>query len=289
MFLELDKVFKNVAGVYLLGINATLYQNAGANAVQQLAYTLAHSNEYFNYLEQNKTYPEEKIPFEFAIGGNYFLEIAKLRAFRILFASLSNEYNFKVYPLIITTPSKRNKTIYDYNTNLLRSTTECMAAILGGADEIYNSPYDVLYKKENSFSNRLGRNQLLVLKEESYFNTVSNAADGTYYIESLTHQLVQKSLELFKKTEADGGYLKLLKTHQIQKKIKDNAKKELLLFKDLKEVLIGTNKFQNKSNKMKAEIETDIFISKNRIATVIKPILEKRLAHTLELNRLENE
>ena len=171
--------------VPFITINSGIYQNAGANMVQQLAYTLAHVNEYFNRIKSINL----PITIEVAVGTNYFFEIAKLRALRLLFNTLAKEYNHNLDCHIIATPTKRNKTLYDYNVNMLRTTTECMSAILGGADAVANLPYDSLYHKDNEFGDRIARNQLLVLKHESYFDKVNNAADGAYYIESLTEQL----------------------------------------------------------------------------------------------------
>lgn len=148
-----------------IGIDATLYQNAGANIVQQLAYTLAHANEYLNHLSSDFS---NKFHFNFAVGSNYFFEIAKLRAFKILWKSLLKEYNYKNSSVhIFAQPSTRNKTIYDYNVNMLRTTSECMSAILGGANTVNNLSYDAIYHKKNIFGERIARNQLLILQQES--------------------------------------------------------------------------------------------------------------------------
>jgi len=197
-----------------LSVDMALYQNAGANISQQLTYALSHVNEYFNHLD--KLLPEAKkktldVIYKVSIGSNYFFEISKLRALRWLHATLSEEYGINTQCHIIATPTKRNKTIYDYNTNMLRTTTECMSAILGGANAIYNLAYDAVYHKSNSFGERISRNQLLVLKHESYFDKVNNPADGAYYIETLTKQLAEKALELFKNIEQHGGFLSQLK------------------------------------------------------------------------------
>ncbi len=137
--------------------------------------------------------------------------------------TLASEYDVNTNCRILATPSKRNKTIYDYNVNMLRTTTECMSAILGGANTICNLPYDSLYHKSNEFGDRIARNQLLVLKNESYFDKVNNPADGAYYIESLTEQLAEKALDLFKDIEANGGFLNQLKEGTIQRKIKESC------------------------------------------------------------------
>ncbi|MFT4805784.1 MAG: methylmalonyl-CoA mutase [Psychroserpens sp.] len=273
-------------------IHNSLYQNAGATMVQQLAYALAHTNEYFNYLDPILSKTDKKkvtLTFQVSVGTNYFFEIAKLRALRELYQSLSNEYGFNTNCEISVTPTKRNKTIYDYNTNMLRTTTECMSAILGGASSITNLAYDSLYHKDNEFGERIARNQLLVLKEESYFDKVDNPADGAYYIESLTSQLCDKALELFKDIEANGGFLSQLKVGTIQKKIKESATKEQNLFDSGDTVLLGTNKYPNPQDRMKANLEIYPFVKTNPIKTLIEPIIEKRLAETLEQDRLKNE
>jgi len=150
-------------------------------------------------------------------------------------------------------------------------------------------PYDAIYQKTNDFGNRIALNQLLLLKNESYFNTVSNAADGTYYIESLTEQLAEKALTLFKSIEKGGGFLKQLKDNTIQKKIKESATKEQQDFNDGKEVLVGTNKFLSEADKMKDAIELYPFVKKNTRKTLIEPIIEKRLAEAVEQKRLNDE
>ena len=266
-------------------IQANTYQNAGANMTQQLAYTLAHINEYFNRITAIK----QAIVIEVAVGTNYFFEIAKLRALRILFNTLATEYNYNFDCHIVATPTKRNKTIYDYNVNMLRTTTECMSAILGGANTISNLPYDALYHKTNEFGDRISRNQLLVLKNESYFDKVDNPADGAYYIETLTNQLAEKALDLFKKIESKGGFITLLIDGTIQRKITESAQKEQDLFDTGKEVLLGTNKYPNKNDKMKHDLELFPFVKTNPRKTLITPIIEKRLAEKIEQERLSQE
>ena len=284
-FETLEKISNEAKNLSLLSIDLGLYQNAGANITQQIAYSLAHANEYLNRLP-NITKP---IVFQISVGTNYFFEIAKLRALRMLFKLIATEYNPDIDCHFLVTPTKRNKTIYDYNVNMLRTTTECMSAILGGADAVANLPYDSLYHKDNEFGDRIARNQLLVLKHESYFDKVDNPADGSYYIESLTMQLAEKSLTLFKDIEANGGFLKLLNDGTIKKKIQESAAKEQELFDSRKEVLLGTNKYPNKEDKMKHDLELFPFVKIKPRKTLITPIIEKRLAEKLEQERLEQE
>lgn len=280
---QLDAIVNKTATI---NVDVSLYQNAGATMVQQLAYALAHTNEYLNHLQNRESL---QVIFNVSVGTNYFFEIAKLRALRILWETLASEYGFTSDCHIFATPTKRNKTLYDYNTNLLRTTTECMSAILGGANTINNLAYDALYHKTNEFGNRISRNQLLVLKHESYFNIVNNPADGTYYIESLTQQLADKALDVFKNIEANGGFLNQLKEGIIQRKIKESANREQTQFDTGEVILLGTNKHPNPTDKMKDELELYPFVKTNPRKTLIEPILEKRLAEATEQNRLKNE
>ena len=284
-FETLNLLSKQTKSISLISINATLYQNAGANMVQQLAYSIGQVNEYFNRLDSI----DQPIVFEIAVGTNYFFEIAKLRALRILFSVVAKEYNHNLDCNIIASPTKRNKTLYDYNINMLRTTTECMSAILGGADAIANLPYDALYHKDNEFGDRIARNQLLILKNESYFDKVNNPADGSYYIESLTSQLAEKALTLFKDIESSGGFLKQLNDGIIKRKIQESADAEQNLFDSGKEILLGTNKHPNKQDRMKHDLELFPFVKQNPRKTLIKPIIEKRLAEKTEQERLNLE
>lgn len=284
-FETLNLISKQVSQSSIISINSSLYQNAGANIVQELAYSLAHANEYLNRISNFN----QPIVFKISVGTNYFFEIAKLRAYRMLFDTIAIEYLSNLECHLIVTPTKRNKTIYDYNVNMLRTTTECMSAIIGGADAIANLPYDALYHKDNEFGDRIARNQLLILKNESYFDKVNNPADGTYYIESLTNQLAEKALVLFKDIEANGGFLKQLNEGIIKRKIQESADKEQELFDSGKEVLLGTNKYPNKDDKMKHDLELFPFVKVNPRKTLITPIIEKRIAEKIEQERLGKE
>lgn len=269
----------------LISINAGLYQNAGANMVQQIAYALAHANEYFNRIPKIN----QPIVFDVSVGTNYFFEIAKLRALRSLFKIIAKEYGHELDCLLFVTPTRRNKTIYDYNVNMLRTTSECMSAIIGGANAIANLPYDALYHKDNEFGDRIARNQLLILKHESYFDKVDNAADGSYYIETLTQQLAEKALKLFKDIEVNGGFLKQLGDGTIKRKIEESAQKEQELFDAGKEILLGTNKYPNKAEHMKNNLELYPFVKINPRKTLLTPVIEKRLAEKIEQERLATE
>jgi len=279
---------KNVS---VLGINTGLYQNAGANIVQQVAYALSHLNEYFNAFAEG-ILPKQKakeIQINFAIGNNYFLEIAKLRAFRHLFDVLVSDYNYDYVPVIYAEPSLRNKSIYDYNVNMLRTTTECMSAILGGADVVGNVSYDAIFHKSNAFGERIARNQLLILQEESYFKHAQKAVEGTYYIETLTTQIAEKALQLVKEIEKKKGFVNQLFAGVIQRKITENAQKEQVQFDTGELNLIGSNKYPNPEDKMADDLELYPFIKTRPHKTLIQPIVPKRLAEKLEQERLAKE
>ena len=284
-FETLNVLSKTVTQSSIISVDGTLYQNSGANIVQQIAYSLAHANEYLNRI----VIINQPIVFQISVGTNYFFEIAKLRALRILFHLIAKEYHTNLECHVLVFPTKRNKTIYDYNVNMLRTTTECMSAIIGGADAIANLPYDSLYHKDNEFGDRIARNQLLILKNESYFDKVNNPADGTYYIESITSQLAEKALTLFKDIEANGGFLKQLNGGIIKRKIQESADKEQELFDSGKEVLLGTNKYPNKDDKMKNDLELFPFVKVKPRKTLITPIIERRLAEKMEQERLGTE
>ena len=285
----LESVFKMVGtkkNISVLAVDLGLYQNSGANMVQQLAYGLAHANEYLGHFGSSNHFP---VTFMLAAGSNYFFEIAKHRALRWLWDTLVPAYGIDSEPHIVSIPSKRNKTLYDYNLNMLRSTSECMSAILGGADTVCNLPYDAIYHKDNDFGERISRNQLLLLKEESYLSEASQIPEGAYYIEFLTQELAERALSLFKQIEASGGFLEALKKGTVQQKIAETAQKEQQLFDENAITLVGTNKFQNPDDRMKGDLELYPFLKNKPRKTLVVPILEKRLAETTEQKRLDNE
>lgn len=271
---------------FVLGVDTSAYQNAGANMVQQIAYALAHANEYLNYFDGRKTL---NIQFQFAMGGNYFFEIAKLRAFRHLWKLITDAYDLEVNTKVMATPTLRNKTLYDYNVNLLRTTTECMSALLGGADTITNIAYDAIFHKSNAFGERIARNQLLILQNESYFEEAASIVNGSYYIETLTAQFAEKALTLFKSIENTGGFLKQLVEGTIQRKIEENAIKEQEQFDNGEIVLLGTNKHPNPNDVMKNDLELYPFVKIKPRKTLIRPIIPRRLAEKYEQERLDKE
>jgi methylmalonyl-CoA mutase len=271
----------------ILSIDTSVYQNAGATITQQLAYAIAHANEYFNNFKDGVL---PQVQFITSTSGNYFFEVAKIRALKLLFKTLTEDYqSLNNECTVLSYPSNRNKTIYDYNVNLLRTTTECMSAILGGATTVCNLPYDHIYHNFNDFGDRIARNQLLVLKNESAFDIVTNPADGSYYIETLTQQFAEKALEIFKLIEAGGGFLAQLKEGTIQRKIKESGLKEQEQFDNGSLILLGTNKHPNNSDKMKHDLEKQPFVNRVSRKTLIAPITPRRISEKSDKTRLEQE
>lgn len=282
-YIQLEKIVKSTDNCIL--VNASNYQNAGANIVQQLAYTLAHANEYLNYFGEKII---GKIHFKFSAGSNYFFEIAKLRAFRILWKILLNQQNFKVKKAhIFAQPTLRNKTLYDYNVNMLRTTSECMSCVFGGANTVANIAYDTIFRKSNEFGERIARNQLLILKEECEITNPQHIADGTYYIEEITQQFCEKALEIFKQIKNGGGFLTQLKNGVIQRKIKESANKEQTQFDNGELILLGTNKLRN-PNETLGDLELYPFVKKRVEKTLIEPIIQRRLSEKMEQKHFKN-
>ncbi|MGI9546766.1 MAG: methylmalonyl-CoA mutase subunit beta [Flavobacteriaceae bacterium] len=285
-FKKLEEVLVANPGSKVVSVNASRYQNAGANRVQQIAYALAHAAEYLKRLDSQYL---SHITFMISVDTNYFFEIAKIKALRILWQRLISERDANISSHLLSFPTTRNKSIYDYNVNMLRTTTECMSAILGGADTIYNLPYDHIYHKDNEFANRIARNQLLILRNESYFDQVDNAAAGSYYIQHLTSEMASSAWSLYEQIQSAGGFLRQLKDHKIQKKIKESAQKQQQAFNNGEEILVGSNKYINEADLMTDQLQKDPFLKIERKKTLIEPILEKRLTESLEKNRLDHE
>lgn len=232
---------KYIGKSYNLNISSEFFKDSGANIVQEIAFSLSAANEYLNEFGSEII---EKISFELIQGGNYFLEIAKIQALRILWALITKEYGNQIDNCIITAkPSIKNKTSNNFNNNIIRSTSECMSGILGGCNYIKSLAYDVTFKEKNSFSERIMNNQLLILKNETSINKVNNAVSGSYFITYLIEELTQKSLNLFKKIENEGGYYKSLNKKNLFNEILTNSKSVQRQYKLKEKILIGYNKF----------------------------------------------
>lgn len=217
-------------------VDISLHQNAGAAIYQQLGIALAKTKELI------EVYGAEiinKLIFRIAVGGNYFFEMAKIRAFKLVFNQLSKEYDLNEIPYIFAETSLRNKSISDNENNLIRSTLELASAMMGGADAVYSTNY--LVEKSTENSEEISFKQQIVLAYESIINVFEDASNGSYYIEDITNQIAEKSWAFFVEIEEKGGYLELLKQGIIQKNIYDHAVKEQKWVEEGKIKLIGVN------------------------------------------------
>ncbi|WP_139423471.1 methylmalonyl-CoA mutase family protein [Chryseobacterium mulctrae] len=217
-------------------VDISLHQNAGAAIYQQLGIALAKTKELI------EIYGAEiinKLIFRIAVGGNYFFEMAKIRAFKLVFNQLSKEYDLNEIPYIFAETSLRNKSILDNENNLIRSTLELASAMIGGADAVYSTNY--LVEKSTENSEEISFKQQIVLAYESIINVFEDASNGSYYIEDITNQIAEKSWKFFVEIEEKGGYLELLKQGIIQKNIYDHAVEEQKWVEEGKIKLIGVN------------------------------------------------
>lgn len=229
-----------------IAIDVSLHQNSGATIVQQLAIALAKAKDLAEIFGAEIL---KNIVFKFAVGANYFFEIAKLRAFKLLFNQLSKEFNLNEIPFIFAETSLRNKSTKDPENNIIRATLELSSAMIGGADAVFTNDFRV--ENGDELSEEISFKQQIVLAYESIINVFDDAGNGSYYIENITQQFAEKSWKLFLEMEENGGYSALLKTGWLQQKIYENAVKEQHWVDEGKIKLIGVN-FYPKLEKTKS-------------------------------------
>jgi methylmalonyl-CoA mutase len=257
----------------VLAVNAHATNDGGAYIYQELGYALANGNQLLSALVEaglDPTLVAKKIKFNFGIGGNYFMEIAKFRAARWLWAEIVEAYNpicpnecpnksqegvcrcaAKIYAHAQT--STFNKTIYDAHVNLLRTQTEAMSATIAGINSLTVRPFDETYKTPDDFSERIARNQQLLLKEECHFDKITDPSSGSYYIENLTKSIAGQAWKLFLEVDEKGFY-ETLKAGTMQTAIKASADNRFKALATRREVLLGTNQFPNFTEKAESKI-----------------------------------
>lgn len=250
----------------VITVNGKYFQNAGGNIVEELAFSLAQGVNYLTQLTERGLSINEIAPrmlFQFAVGSNYFMEIAKIRAARMLWAQIVHAYgpccDSKAKMNIHSTTSDWNKTVYDAHVNMLRTTTESMSAIIGGSDSLTVGPFNSIYEPSTEFSERIARNQQLLLKEESYLDKVVDPAAGSYYIENLTYSIIDEAWKLFLEIQEKGGFLEAFRTGFIQQIIQDSTQKRDMDIATRKEVLLGTNQYPNPTEFKENKIEQSVF------------------------------
>lgn len=232
-----------------LVIRSHSFVNAGASSTQEIAFTLNKLADYFEKLGQKKIKASqlaENLVLHLATGGDYFFEIAKIRATRILVKSILDLYQAGSSTVtILSSNSCWSKSHFDPNVNMLRNTTEAMSAILGGADAILTRAHDVNMQDASKSGKRIALNVSNLLKEESYFDKVKDPSAGSYYIESLTANIADQALKTFREIEDEGGYLNAFTTDIIQKKIAATRSKKENEIALRRRVYVGTNKYPN--------------------------------------------
>ena len=233
-------------------VNGADFHNAGSGITTQLAFALAKGAEYLTYLTGRGMDIDQVAPairFTFAVGSNYFMEIAKFRAARYLWANIVNAYglndanNAAMY--IHCENSTWNKSVYDPYVNMLRVTTETMSSLLGGINSMTVLPFNAAYEESTEFSERIARNVQLLLKGESYFDKVNDPAAGSYYIEELTVNIIREAWKLFLEVDERGGYYKAFREGFIPQKIREEANAKDHLIAQGRRTILGTNKYPN--------------------------------------------
>lgn len=239
-------------GYRVLMADAFMLNNAGSYITQELGFALAWGNEWLSVLTDKGLSVDKvanRIKFNFGISSNYFMEMAKFRAARMLWAQIVSAYKpncdcaSKIEMHAQT--SRFNMTIYDAHVNLLRSQTETMSAALAGVNSITVTPFDITYKQPDEFSERIARNQQLLLKEESRFNKIVDPAGGSYYIETLTASIAEEAWKLFLEVEDAGGFYAALRSGFVQNTVNAAAESRRTAIARRKEILLGTNQYPN--------------------------------------------
>ena len=261
---ELFEAAKEMPNLRLFTVDSNLLCNAGAYIYQELGYALAWGAEWMNLLTDAGVSADDaakRIKFNMGISTNYFMELAKFRAARMLWAQIVKQYapeckcSCKIAVHAIT--SEFNQTIFDAHVNLLRSQTEAMSAALAGVDSITVIPFDKQYKQPDEFSKHLARNQQLLLMEESHLNKVVDPAGGSYYVETLTMSIAEQAWKLFLDCEDKGGFNALLEEGAVQKDVNATAEKRHTDVARRKEQLLGTNQFPNFNETAAGKIESE--------------------------------
>ena len=280
-----------------IAVNSVALNNAGAYIVQELGYALAWGNEYLNELVEagvEPTMAAKNIKFNMGISENYFMEIAKFRAARLLWAEIVKQYEPKCdcacQMCVNATTTSYNMTMFDSYVNLLRTQTETMSAALAGVHSIVVNPFDIVYEKPTDFSERIARNQQLLLKEESHFDKVVDPSAGSYFIEELTNSLASAAWQIFLKVEDEGGFLTAAKAGTVQDDINATNVKRHGDAAKRKEFILGTNQFPNFTEKSDGKEPLAATCGcGHKEETAFKTIESSRLAADFEQLRLQTE
>lgn len=294
---EIVKALAEYPNFRCITVNAVSLNNAGSYIVQELGYALAWGNDYLNRLVEagvDVDLAASKIKFNMGITENFFMEIAKFRAARMLWAEIVKQYAPKndesCKMCVNAVTSKYNMTLFDSYVNLLRSQTETMSAALAGVHSIVVTPFDAIYETPNDFSERIARNQQLLLKEESHFDKVVDPGAGSYFIEELTTSLANEGWKIFLNVEDNGGFLEAAKKGIVQDDINATNVKRHEAAAKRKEFILGTNQFPNFTEKSDGKRPLSCSCSCGHgYDTAFKSINSTRLAADFEDLRIKVE
>ena len=295
---ELVEVMAPYPKFRCIAVNSLALNNAGAYIYQELGYALAWGNEYLSRLTEagvSADLAAKKIKFNFGISSNYFMEIAKFRAARMLWADIVNEYHpacqCACQMAVHAETSSFNLTLFDAHVNLLRTQTEAMSAAIAGVDSITVTPFDKAYETPNDFSERIARNQQLLLKEESHLNRIVDPAAGSYYIENLTVSIAKQAWDLFLQTEEAGGMVKAVLDSSVQNAVNSSNRARHEAVSKRKEILLGTNQYPNFNETAgeKAPLEHACYCGHGDEADEFATLNTDRAASEFEALRLETE
>lgn len=286
---------ENLPSYRTVTVNGQHFNNAGASVVQELGYSLAMAAEYLTKLTDAGLSADvitKHMQINLGVGTNYFMEIAKVRAARFLFAKLFEAYgSANTKTNIASFTSSWNATVYDPYVNVLRATTEAMASVIGGTNSLVVKPFDRVYRKSNKTSDRIARNIQIILKEESYFDKITDPSAGSYYIENLTDSVIDEAWKLFLDVDAKGGYLSAIKEGYIQNAVEEVSNKRNNNIATRREILLGTNQFPNFDEAIIEDIDRTV-MADNEVGIegdVVKPIRKSRGAIEFEELRLATE
>ncbi len=259
---ELLNVVKPVAGLRCLSVDSAMLGNSGAYIYQEMGYALAWGAAWMTALTDAGFCACEvatRIKFDMCVSSNFFMEIAKFRAARMLWARIVEQYKPKCADAakmnVCASTSRFNQTIYDAHVNLLRSQTETFSAAVAGVDSIVTTPFDLPYKTPDTFSERIARNQQFLLKEESHMDKVVDPAGGSYYVETLTVSIANEAWKLFLAVEADGGFFAQAGDGKVQQAVNESCEKRHNDVARRKEILLGTNQYPNINETAAGKIE----------------------------------
>ncbi len=285
---SLTSLFSDYPNFNTLVVSGTVYQDAGSNQVQEIAYTLNSLVFVVDELTKRDLAPQfifDNLYFTLGISAEYFVEIAKFRVFNSLLSKIANKYGVSVDSTRLTgKTSVWSKSLIDANTNMLRATTEAMSAILGNASALEIDPYDHAFNKSNDFSSRIAGNITTILKEESYFGNVSNPVDGSFYIEEISLKMAKKALTIFKDIEALGGFYKNFENEYIQTQIAEVRIKKIKLLSQRRLAMVGVNKYPN----LMESVSSDVFVNGHQVENH-KLLVPRRAGLELEQIRANTE